>query len=84
MLVLRNLLLVVGAALLLAAAALLIHDIYRVIQSRRGPEERPALRVRLRDSGRLGMLSLAPLLLGLFSCRDKRRSACAKGTMRGA
>ena len=65
MLVLRNLLLVIGAALLLAAAALLIHDIYRVIQARRGPDERPARPVRWRDSGRLGLMSILPMLLGL-------------------
>ncbi len=59
-------LLIIGATLLLAAAALLIHDLYRVFQARRGPEERPAPQVRWRDSGRLGLLAILPVLFGLM------------------
>jgi hypothetical protein len=58
-------LLVAGAALLLAAAALLIHDLYRVMQARRGPEVRPAPAVRGRAPGRGGLLVVVLLLPGI-------------------
>ena len=68
MLLLKYLLLFTGAGLLGGALAIVVYDIYRARESWRAetPETpRTAVAIRWRSSGRLALLSIAPLLLGL-------------------
>ncbi len=69
MLLLKYLLLFAGAGLLGGALAIVIYDIYRTRESWRADSADEAPRrpvaIRWRDSGRLALLSITPLLLGL-------------------
>ena len=68
MLLLKYLLLFTGAGLLGGAFAIVIYDIYRTRESWRAElpaTPRTPVNIRWRDSGRLALLSIAPLLLGL-------------------
>jgi regulator of protease activity HflC (stomatin/prohibitin superfamily) len=67
MLLLKYLLLLSGAGLLGGAFAIVVYDIYRTRESWRadagGP--RPPMEIRWRSAGRLALLSIVPLLVGL-------------------
>ena len=68
MLLLKYLLLFTGAGLLGGALTILIYDIYRTREAWRAESAgtaRPLTSIRWRDSGRLALLSMVPLLLGL-------------------
>jgi regulator of protease activity HflC (stomatin/prohibitin superfamily) len=68
MLLLKYLLLFTGAGLLGGAFAMVMHDIYRTRQSWRAesPESpRPPIMIRWRGAGRMALLSIIPLLLGM-------------------
>jgi regulator of protease activity HflC (stomatin/prohibitin superfamily) len=67
MLLLKYLLLLSGAGLLGGAFAIVIYDIYRTRESWRadGGGPRPSVEIRWRGAGRLALLSIAPLLVGL-------------------
>ncbi|MBZ5591878.1 MAG: hypothetical protein LAP39_06555 [Acidobacteriia bacterium] len=67
MLLLKYLLLFSGAGLFAGALAVVIYDVYRTRQSWRadGGQPRQPVEIRWRDGGRLALLSVAPLLLGL-------------------
>jgi len=66
MLLLKYLLLFTGAGLLGGALTIVLYDVYRTRESWRaeaGP--RPPAGIRWRDAGRLALMSIVPLLLGL-------------------
>jgi regulator of protease activity HflC (stomatin/prohibitin superfamily) len=67
MLLLKYLLLLSGAGLLGGAFAIVIYDIYRTRESWRTDADRPrpGVEIRWRGAGRLALLSIAPLLVGL-------------------
>jgi len=67
MLLLKYLLLFSGAGLLGGAVAMVIYDVYRTRESWRadGERPRPSAGIRWRGAGRLALLSIAPLLVGL-------------------
>jgi len=67
MLLLKYLLLFTGAGLFGGALAIVIYDIYRTRDSWRADagQPRPPAGIRWRDAGRLALISIAPLLLGL-------------------
>ncbi len=67
MLLLKYLLLLSGAGLLGGAFAIVIYDVYRTRESWRADAERarPSVGIRWRSGGRLALLSIAPLLVGL-------------------
>jgi regulator of protease activity HflC (stomatin/prohibitin superfamily) len=67
MLLLKYLLLLSGAGLLGGAFAIVIYDVYRTRESWRADAERPrpSVGIRWRGAGRLALLSIAPLLVGL-------------------
>ncbi|HLN02285.1 MAG TPA: SPFH domain-containing protein [Bryobacteraceae bacterium] len=68
MLLLKYLLLFAGAGLLGGALTIVIYDIYRTREAWRAESAgtaRPLTSIRWRESGRLALLSLVPLLLGL-------------------
>ena len=68
MLLLKYLLLFAGAGLLGGALAIVIYDIYRTREAWRAESAetpRNPINIRWRESGRLVLLSIAPLLLGL-------------------
>ncbi len=65
MLLLKYLLLFAGAGLLGGALAIVIYDIYRTRESWRADSATRPLNIRWRDSGRLALLAIGPLLLGL-------------------
>jgi len=67
MLLLKYLLLFSGAGLLGGAFAIVIYDVYRTRESWRADAAgtRPSMGIRWRSAGRLALLSIAPLLVGL-------------------
>jgi regulator of protease activity HflC (stomatin/prohibitin superfamily) len=67
MLLLKYLLLFSGAGLLGGAFAIVIGDVYRTRESWRADADRPrpSVQIRWRGAGRLALLSIAPLLVGL-------------------
>jgi regulator of protease activity HflC (stomatin/prohibitin superfamily) len=67
MLLLKYLLLFSGAGLLGGAFAIVIYDVYRTRESWRADADgpRPSVGIRWRSAGRLALLSIAPLLVGL-------------------